>query len=203
DERGLRAGVAGPRPQREVGGRVTDVLTRGHGRPWYARRKAGDPGTVRGMPTTTRTWVYERSSGSMACMTVDRLSMHRVLAAGAGLLFGLLCVLLGPAAPASAHAALGASAPAAGQIVPDAPNRVTLTFSESVQLLPGKIQVLAPDGSRADQGEPPAGGDTVTIPLRSGGGRGTYLVSYRVISADSHPVAGSLTYSVGAASQPP
>jgi copper transport protein len=43
----------------------------------------------------------------------------------------------------------------------------------------------------------------VTIPLRSGGGRGTYLVSYRVVSADSHPVAGSITYSVGAASTPP
>ncbi|HEU4347220.1 MAG TPA: CopD family protein, partial [Actinoplanes sp.] len=41
------------------------------------------------------------------------------------------------------------------------------------------------------------------IPLRSGGGRGTYLVSYRVISADSHPVAGTVTYAVGAASAPP
>ena len=63
--------------------------------------------------------------------------------------------------------------------------------------------MLAPDGSRADQGDPTATGTTVTIPLRSGGGRGTYLVSYRVISADSHPVAGSLTYSVRAPGPPP
>jgi len=136
-------------------------------------------------------------------MTVDRRRAPRRLAALAGVLTGLLFVLLGPAAPASAHAALVGSDPAADTIVPDAPNRVTLTFSESVQLLDGKIQVLAPDGSRADQGEPQGGGNTVTIPLRSGGGRGTYLVSYRVISADSHPVAGTLTYSVGAASAPP
>jgi copper transport protein len=136
-------------------------------------------------------------------MTVDRRRARRTLAALAGLLFGLLCVLLGPAAPASAHAALVASDPASGTIVPDAPNKVTLTFSESVQLIPGKIQVLAPDGSRADQGEPQANGSTVAVPLRSGGARGTYLVSYRVVSADSHPVAGSLTYSVGAASTPP
>ena len=128
---------------------------------------------------------------------------QRLLAAAAGLLAGLFCVLLGPAAPASAHAALVASDPSSGTIVPDAPNKITLTFSESVQLISGKIQVLAPDGSRADQGEPQAAGGTVTVPLRSGGGRGTYLVSYRVVSADSHPVAGSITFSVGAASTPP
>ena len=136
----------------------------------------------------------------MATMTVDR---RRAFAAGAGLLIGLFLVLLGPAGPASAHAALSASDPGNGTIVPDAPNKVTLTFSESVQLLDGKIQVLGPDNSRADQGDPTVDGSTVTIPLRSGGGRGTYLVSYRVISADSHPVGGSLTYSVGAASTPP
>lgn len=136
-------------------------------------------------------------------MTVDRRRGRRRLAAAAGVLFGLLAVVLGPAAPASAHAALVASDPSNGTIVPDAPNRVTLTFSESVQLLPGKIQVLAPDGSRADQGDPESGGSTVTVPLRSGLGRGTFLVSYRVISADSHPVAGSLTFSVGAASVAP
>jgi copper transport protein len=133
-------------------------------------------------------------------MTVDR---RRPAALLLGVLFGLFCVLLGPAAPASAHAALVASDPASDTIVPDAPNKVTLTFSESVQLISGKIQVLSPDGSRADQGEPQSAGNTVTIPLRSGGGRGTYLVSYRVVSADSHPVAGSLTFSVGAASTPP
>ena len=132
-------------------------------------------------------------------MTFDR---RRALAGAAGLLLGLFGVLLA-ATPASAHAALVATDPGNGTIVPDAPNKVTLTFSESVQLVNGKIQVLGPDNSRADQGEPTVNGATVTIPLRSGGGRGTYLVSYRVISADSHPIGGSITYSVGAASSPP
>jgi copper transport protein len=139
----------------------------------------------------------------MAYMTVDRPRARKVFVACAGLLVGLLWVLLGPASPASAHAALVATDPANGTIVPDAPNNVTLTFSESVQLISGKIQILAPDGSRADEGDPQQDGNTVTIPLRSGGGRGTYLVSYRVVSADSHPVGGSITYSVGAASTPP
>ncbi|MBL7260529.1 copper resistance CopC/CopD family protein [Paractinoplanes lichenicola] len=139
----------------------------------------------------------------MTGMIVERRRNCRALAALAGLLVGFFAVLLGPAAPASAHAVLVNSDPGNGTIVPDAPNKITLNFSESVNLLSGKIQVLAPDGSRADQGDPSASGGTVTIPLRSGGGRGTYLVSYRVISADSHPVGGSLTFSVGAASAPP
>ncbi|WP_184953393.1 copper resistance CopC/CopD family protein [Paractinoplanes abujensis] len=139
----------------------------------------------------------------MTSMIVERRRICRTLAALAGLLVGFFAVLLGPAAPASAHAVLVNSDPGNGTIVPDAPNKITLNFSESVNLLSGKIQVLAPDGSRADQGDPTASGGTVTIPLRSGGGRGTYLVSYRVISADSHPVGGSLTYSVGAASAAP
>jgi copper transport protein len=136
-------------------------------------------------------------------MTVDRSRVRKVFAACAGLAFGLLFTLLGPASPASAHAALVATDPANGTIVPDAPNKITLTFSESVQLVSGKIQVLGPDNKRADAGEPKQDGDTVTIPLRSGGGRGTYLVSYRVISADSHPVGGTITYSVGAPSTTP
>ena len=104
----------------------------------------------------------------MARMSGDRRSLRRVLATGAGLLFGLLLTLLGPASPASAHAALVGSDPGNGTVVPDAPNRVTLSFSESVQLLAGKIQVLAPDGSRADQGDPQAAGNSITIPLRAG-----------------------------------
>jgi copper transport protein len=87
-------------------------------------------------------------------MTVDRRRVTTVLVA---LLIGLFGSLLA-AAPASAHAALTASDPANGSVVPDAPNRVTLTFSESVQLISGKIRVLAPDGSRADQGDPTVSG---------------------------------------------
>jgi copper transport protein len=119
------------------------------------------------------------------------------------MLFGLLCVLAGPAAPAIAHAALTGSDPAAETVVPEAPNRITLTFSESVQLVPGKIQVLDPNNERADQNQPEVAGNTVTVPLRADAAKGTYLISYRVISADSHPVAGAIVYSVGAPSTRP
>ena len=120
-----------------------------------------------------------------------------------GLALCAFAVLAGPAAPASAHAVLASSAPVADAVVPSAPGEVVLRFSEAVRLVPGKIRVIGPDGKRVDVGEPSVSGGTVTVTLRPGGPRGTYLVSYRVISADSHPVAGGYTYSVGAPSTAP
>ncbi|MFF0654202.1 copper resistance CopC/CopD family protein [Micromonospora tulbaghiae] len=121
----------------------------------------------------------------------------------AGLLLPLVALLLAPASPAAAHAVLVSSSPAASAVVPEAPAQVVITFSEGVRKVPGKVRVIAPDGSRADRGEPTFQGAEVTIPVDPSGGRGTYLVSYRVISADSHPVSGAFTYSVGAPSEPP
>ncbi|MGR6317667.1 copper resistance protein CopC [Micromonospora soli] len=125
------------------------------------------------------------------------------LGTAAGLLVTLVALLLAPATPASAHAVLVSTSPTASAVVPNAPAEVVLTFSEGVRKVPGKIRVIAPDGSRADRGEPTFKGAVVTIPVDSSGARGTYLVSYRVISADSHPVSGAFTYSVGAPSTPP
>ncbi|WP_207914136.1 copper resistance protein CopC [Micromonospora sp. KC213] len=139
----------------------------------------------------------------MAVMNVvDRRRSVR-LGAAAALLVTLVALLLAPATPASAHAVLVSSSPVASAVVPQAPAEVVLTFSESVRKVTGKIRVIAPDGSRADRGEPVFQGAVVTIPVDQGGPRGTYLVSYRVISADSHPVSGAFTYSVGAPSPPP
>ncbi len=114
-----------------------------------------------------------------------------------------MALLLVPAGPASAHAVLSSSSPAASTVVPAAPAEVVLTFSETVRKVPDRIRVIAPDGSRADQGEPTFAGSVVNIPVDTDRGNGTYLVTYRVISADSHPVSGAFTYSVGAPSEPP
>ncbi|MDW3846396.1 copper resistance protein CopC/CopD [Micromonospora sp. BRA006-A] len=143
----------------------------------------------------------------MAVMTAAVRRPSRAVAARSGAVAGLLlllvALLLVPASPAAAHAVLVSSSPAASAVVPEAPAQVVITFSEGVRKVPGKVRVIAPDGSRADRGEPTFQGAEVTIPVDPSGGRGTYLVSYRVISADSHPVSGAFTYSVGAPSEPP
>ncbi|MER5332788.1 copper resistance protein CopC [Micromonospora sp. NPDC002717] len=139
----------------------------------------------------------------MTGMSVANRRRFARLTAAVGLLIAVVALLIAPAGPASAHAVLVSSSPVASAVVSSGPAEVVLTFSESVRKVPGKIRVIAPDGSRADRGEPSFSGSVVTIPVDSAGGRGTYLVSYRVISADSHPVSGAFTYSVGAPSTPP
>lgn len=120
-----------------------------------------------------------------------------------GLLVVAIGLILGPATPARAHAVLVSSSPVPDVVLSNAPTEVVLTFSESVRQVPGKIRVLAPNGSRVDRGEPTFDGAVVRIPVDPTGPKGTYLVSYRVISADGHPVSGGYTYSVGTPSVPP
>ncbi|WP_281897698.1 copper resistance CopC/CopD family protein [Micromonospora humidisoli] len=121
-----------------------------------------------------------------------------------GFLLALLSVPLTPATPAAAHAALVATSPVRDAVIGTPPGEVVLVFSESVSPVVGRVQVLGPDGRRVTAGEPVADGATLRIPVRvSNRPLGTYLVSYRVISADSHPVAGSFAYSAGAPSATP
>ncbi|MFJ8689317.1 copper resistance CopC/CopD family protein [Micromonospora wenchangensis] len=122
----------------------------------------------------------------------------------AGFLLALLSVPLTPATPAAAHAALVATSPVRDAVIGSPPGEVVLVFSESVSPVIGRVQVLGPDGRRVTAGEPVADGATLRIPVRvPDRPLGTYLVSYRVISADSHPVAGSFAYSAGAPSATP
>jgi copper transport protein len=81
-------------------------------------------------------------------------------------------------------------------VVQDAPSEVVVTFSEHVQPVQDKIKVIGPDGKRYDKGTATVNGSDLDIPLRSGAPHGTYVVGYRVISADGHPVGAGFTYSV-------
>ncbi|MFF9152125.1 copper resistance protein CopC [Streptomyces sp. NPDC014846] len=113
---------------------------------------------------------------------------------------GLLLVLLGAAAPATAHAALRESDPGDGTVLRTAPRHVTLTFTESVGLLTDSFRVYDPENHRLRTGtadHAPGRSDTARVPLPAKLATGTYTVAWRVVSADSHPVSGALTFSVG------
>jgi copper transport protein len=129
--------------------------------------------------------------------------LRRAAAIQVGIVLAFVCVLAAPATPASAHAGLIGASPAQNSIVAPAPAQVVLTWTEGVTPVTGKVHVIAPDGSRADTGQIRTQGTQLIIPLKPNGANGTYLVSYRVISADSHPVGGAYTYSVGAPSTAP
>ncbi|MGW4443770.1 copper resistance CopC/CopD family protein [Streptomyces sp. NPDC004682] len=118
------------------------------------------------------------------------------------LLLAVTAVLFAGAAPASAHAALTGSDPAQGVVVDKAPTQVSLTFSEQVAMGDDSLRVLDPKGKPVQQGKPAnVSGTTYAVQLKSGLAKGTYTVTYQVVSADSHPVAGAYTFSIGAPSQ--
>jgi copper transport protein len=126
-----------------------------------------------------------------------------LLAALVSLVFGLL---LAGAGPASAHAALTGSDPQDGAVVDTAPKEVTLSFSEAIAVGDGSIRVLDPGGKRADTEAEPrdlSEGGTVRygVALHSGLPDGTYTVAWQAISADSHPISGAFTFSIGAPSE--
>ncbi|MGW3095855.1 copper resistance CopC/CopD family protein [Streptomyces sp. NPDC001102] len=118
------------------------------------------------------------------------------------LFLAVIGVLLAGAGPASAHAALTGSDPAQGVVVDKAPTQVTLNFSEKVATSDDSLRVLDPKGKRVDTGKPAnISGTSYAVQLKSGLPDGTYTVSWQVVSADSHPVAGAFTFSIGAPSQ--
>ncbi|MEW2123147.1 copper resistance protein CopC [Streptomyces sp. NPDC007259] len=131
------------------------------------------------------------------------LTAAGLLTALLGAVFGLL---LAVASPASAHAALTGSDPQDGAVVATAPKEVTLTFSEQVALGKDSIRVLDPSGKRADTEAAPRdlhSGSTVKygVALRGSLPDGTYTVAWQAVSADSHPVSGAFTFSIGAPSE--
>jgi copper transport protein len=102
------------------------------------------------------------------------------------------------ATPAAfAHAILQASDPSNNSVVRTSPKTVSLRFNEAVETAFGSIRVYDCNGGRVDSGKivrPTKDSVAVTIDRRLA--QGTYTVTWRVISADSHPVAGAFVFNV-------
>ncbi|MBM7807724.1 copper transport protein [Geodermatophilus bullaregiensis] len=113
------------------------------------------------------------------------------------LLAGWLGLGVATAGPAAAHAELVSTDPGEGARLDAAPDAVTLRFTEGVSLGAGYARVLGEDGERADTGAPSVDGDTVTVPLRDDLPDASYVVTYRIVSADSHPISGAYAFVVG------
>lgn len=105
-----------------------------------------------------------------------------------------------PARPAAAHAELLATDPVDGSVVEAAPSEVTLQFTERVSVQRDGVRVLDDEGERVDGADASAEGETVVAPVDDLAD-GSYVVAWRVVSADGHPVHGSFTFSVGQPSE--
>ena len=117
-------------------------------------------------------------------------------------LFSALLVVLAHAPAARAHASLVKAEPPDGTVIPSPPPALKLTFNEPVS--PLVIRLIGPSGEPIALREVEAENATIVIPAPPGLAAGTHVLSWRVISADGHPVGGAVMFSIGASSaQPP
>lgn len=142
--------------------------------------------------------------------TVARASFARA----AVLAVIVLWVLFGRAPAALAHAVLlradpqdlcllpgGESLPSdsptcrAGVVLAEPPRAVHLGFSEPVQAIGSGLRVVGPDGRRVDRGRADVAGPDVSVAIDAHA-PGTYRVVWSVISPDTHPEFGTMTFSV-------
>jgi methionine-rich copper-binding protein CopC len=99
--------------------------------------------------------------------------------------------------PAMAHSVLVSSDPAKDSSIASAPATVTLVFNEPLDRGFTELAVLGPDGSSHwEGGAPVVTGEKLSAPLRTLGNAGVYTVKYRVVSADGHPVSGSVPFTL-------
>jgi copper resistance protein C len=108
----------------------------------------------------------------------------------------ILPLLLSPTGSARAHASLDHAEPRVGNKVATAPRQVTLWFTQKLEPAFSTISVTNSAGERVDTGKARVSGEQMSISLRSGGA-GTYRVTWRVLSVDTHTTDGSFTFQVG------
>jgi copper transport protein len=150
---------------------------------------------------------------SAACSPVTERSRRHGPAIGlllgllVGLLIGPLLVVLGPTAPAQAHAVLLRADPSDGAVLPLPPSSVRLVFNEPVRAIGPGLRVFAADGTRVDLGPAPEDPErdgldlaALSVTLPDGLADGGYVAAWRVLSADGHAIAGTLRFTVGAGS---
>ncbi len=107
----------------------------------------------------------------------------------------LACLVIVPQA-ALAHAVLMESAPRAQQQLDVAPTEVSVTFNEGVG--PIFFRIIDKSGSEVGKpGEIQLDGTKMRMPLGAALPNGTYVMTYRVISADTHPVGATIPFSIG------
>lgn len=105
-----------------------------------------------------------------------------------------LAIAVTPSA-ASAHAALADSNPKDGATLTALPDQVTISLNEPVRD-PAQIAVLDTGGTRVNSETVAVANKTATSQILEQPGPGKYTMSYRVVSADGHPVTGTIAFTI-------
>ncbi|HMS25316.1 MAG TPA: copper resistance protein CopC [Acidimicrobiia bacterium] len=112
------------------------------------------------------------------------------------IVIGILCATV---SPASAHAALVSTNPANESVLDQSPPTIDVTFTQGARLSQGHIELFDSEGKRivaASNTDAPSNVLQVLPPKLK---KGTYLVTWSVVSGDSHPIHGTFSFTVNAA----
>ena len=123
-----------------------------------------------------------------------RLSLRRSLAIVAAVVATAFLVLC-PTRPALAHASLLSAVPSDGAIIVETPKTFQLEFNEPVS--PLVMHLIGPDGRTTNLTRINANNNSVVIAAPVMPQQGSYVLSWRVISADGHPVGGVVSFALG------
>ncbi|MFG1615569.1 copper resistance protein CopC [Nonomuraea wenchangensis] len=115
------------------------------------------------------------------------------------LLLACVAAVIVPPYAAQAHNVLVGSDPRDGATLTAAPERVTLVFDQAVRQGYAQIGVTGADGSSWADGDAVVAAERVSVKLKPLPGGGAYVVGYRILSADGHPVTGKLTFTLAPA----
>jgi copper resistance protein C len=115
--------------------------------------------------------------------------MRTVRVLGCAAALALLCGV------AAAHAFLDEAAPRVGSTVRTAPREITLTFTQDLEPAFSTATITDASGQRVDAGKPSVAGNVMKVPLRPIG-TGTYHVTWRVLSVDTHTTQGAFNFDV-------
>lgn len=118
-----------------------------------------------------------------------------------GLVAVLLLATLGlGVSAAQAHDELAGSTPGDGATVASVPATISLRFNDAPVTLGARVQVLDSSGVDRGDGSVSVTGTTAVQRIAPTAPAGVYTVRWRVVSADSHPINGTFTFTVKTAS---
>ncbi|MGW2217307.1 copper resistance CopC family protein [Nonomuraea sp. NPDC001684] len=110
----------------------------------------------------------------------------------------LACAAVGFALPAQAHNVLVGSDPKDGATLSASPARVTLVFDQAVRQGYAQVGVTGADGSSWADGAAEVSAERVSVKVRPLPAGGSYVVGYRILSSDGHPVTGKISFTMAA-----
>lgn len=130
--------------------------------------------------------------------------MNKIARALAAIAVAISAVI--PSQAAFAHAELETSNPEANSVIGAAPEVVSLTFAEQLMVIEGEpeanqAQVTDSSKMRVDNGDFQVNGNVLTVSLKPGLPDDAYTITYRVVSADGHPIEGLVDFEVSAAAR--